>query len=118
MGGTGAQGGLLKGHVLHRKSMESEEPGSGPHSLIKLCDLGHSPPWTSVSPSEERGGRTYLQACSLESHNKVVVRRGALVPEGLGVSPGSSPCYYDNCVVLSTYLDAIMPWFPFSVKWS
>lgn len=91
VGGPGGQGGLLTGHVLHRKGMESEEPGSGPHSLIKLCDLGHSPPWTSVSPSEEWGGRTYLQACSLDIHSRVVVRRGALVPEGLGVSPGSSP---------------------------
>lgn len=31
--GAGGQGGLLKGHMVYRKGMEWEEPGSGPPSL-------------------------------------------------------------------------------------
>lgn len=73
------QGGLLKGRRVYRKGMEWEEPGSAP-PLTNLCDLGHRILPTSLSPSEEWGGWIYLQACSLEICNRVVVRHGALVP--------------------------------------
>lgn len=73
------------------KRIESEEPGSSPHSLMKLCPSG--------SPSEEGGaggGETDLQPCSLETSNRVMVGCRALLPEDLGLSPGPCPYYYET----------------------
>lgn len=100
---AGDQGGFMKGHAVYRKSTPWEEAGSSPHSLIKLCDLGHGLHWTSVFPLKNGEFGQICKACSLEISNRVVVRCGALVPESLGLNPGSSPYYYDNCVILNTH---------------
>ena len=52
---AGDRGGLMKRHVVYRKGTLSADPGSSPHALSKLCNLGHGLHWTSVFPSEEWG---------------------------------------------------------------
>ena len=57
---AGDQGGLMKRDVVYRKATLSAEPGSNPHALSELCNLGHGLHWTSVFPSAEWGGWTNL----------------------------------------------------------
>lgn len=63
----------MKRHVVYRKGTLSADPGSSPHALSKLCNLGHGLHWTSVFPSEEWEIEQIYEAWSLEISNRVVV---------------------------------------------
>lgn len=87
--------------MVYGKGMQLQEPGSSPHSLVKLCDLGHSPHWACVFTSEEWGGWTDMNGLLIS--DSVKVRCRTPVPQGLGSNLGSLPCYYDSHVIMSTF---------------